>query len=231
MWKLFSAVWLFLEYCSPVTFSGIFYLKISVQTETGANPLEADLTYSQLITSSISINKLLEKREDVHLLMACYIKHKDPLEKPHLTKKEVFEKIAAEFNHISDVVVRVDQCFCKGKKMETEQKKIEDNAKTEREKKTWKFHREMEECLANNSSVRPVLTYETSGSSLSTSTSANVSVSGSEGTEKGYSSQNVPQEKRLRRKSKLQSSAAKMIDFLKVYSDKRGKVEEEKVKI
>ena len=48
------------------------------------------------------------------------------------------------------------------KKLESKQKEIEDNSKTGREKKTWKFHKEMEDCLGDNSTVKPVFTFYTS---------------------------------------------------------------------
>ena len=43
------------------------------------------------------------------------------------TKKEVFTKICAEFNAISDHKVTVEQCMCKWAKLEIKQKEIEDN--------------------------------------------------------------------------------------------------------
>ena len=108
----------------------------------------------------------LEKWEDKHvrLLIECYLKYKDQLGKPQQTKKKVFEKIAEEFNRTSDVVVSGDQCFRKWKKLESKQKEIEDNnSRTGREKKT---------CLgADNASVKPVFTFETSGGYSSSSSS------------------------------------------------------------
>ena len=154
----------------------------------------------------------------------------------------MFEKIAEEFNRTSDVVVSGDQCFRKWKKLESKQKEIEDNnSRTGREKKTWKFHKEMEDCLgADNSSVKPVFTFETSGGYYSSSSSSRPSTpshvnseSDSDGdeTEDGCSSQNDPQKKQRKRKRKSRSSASEMIEFLKNYSEKREKVEEEKVNI
>lgn len=47
---------------------------------------------------------------------------------------------------------------------------IEDNNKqTGRAHKTWKFHKEMEQCIGDKASVRPVFTFD-SGSSTSSST-------------------------------------------------------------
>ena len=65
---------------------------------------------SQMMTPSLSTDQpsqTLEKWEDKHvcLLIECYLKYKDRLGKPQQTNKKVFEKIAEEFNHTSDVVV------------------------------------------------------------------------------------------------------------------------------
>lgn len=98
----------------------------------------------------------------------------------------------------------------------------------------------MEDCLgADNASVKPVFTFETSGgysssSSSRPSTPSHVnSESDSDGdeTEDGCSSQKDPQKKQRKRKRKSRSSASEMIEFLKDYSEKREKVEEEKVNI
>ena len=88
------------------------------------------------------------KDKHVRLLIESYLKYKDLFGKPLQSKKKVFDKIAEEFDRTSDVVVTGDQCFRKFKKLESKQKEIEDNAsKTGREKKTWKFHKEMENCI------------------------------------------------------------------------------------
>ena len=126
--------------------------------------------------------------------------------------------------------------------MEAKQKEIEDNnSKTGREKKTWKFHKEIEDCPGDNPSVKPVFTFETSGSASSSSSRPSTpsltergnsdSESDRENAEEGCSSQNVQQNKRLKRKRKSRSLASEMIEFLKDYSEKREKAEEEKVNI
>ena len=190
--------------------------------------------------SSDTSNKrrILEKWEDKHvrLLIESYLKCKDLFGKPQLSKKKVFDKIAEEFNRTSDVVVTGDQCFRKFKKLEAKQKEIEDNnSKTGREKKTWKFHKEMEDCMGDNPTVKPVFTFDTSrGSSPSSSTRSSTSNldeglnsdSDSQETEAGCSSS-----KRPKRKRKQKSSASEMLDFLKDYTAKREKVEEEKLSI
>ena len=165
------------------------------------------------------------------------MKYKDLLGKPQQTKKKVSDKIAEEFNRTLDVVVSGDQCFRKWKNLESKQKEIEDNnSRTGREKKTWKFHKEMEDCLGDNASVKPVFTFETAGGSSSLSISwpstsphfNSGSDSDGDETEDGHSSQKDPQKTRLKRKRKSPSSASDMIEFLKDYSEN---VEEEKVNI
>ena len=168
------------------------------------------------------------------------MKYKDLFGKPQQSKKKVFDKIAEEFNGTSDVVVTGDQCFRKFKKLESKQKEIEDNnSKTGREKKTWKFHKEMEDCMGDNPTAEPVFTFDTSrGSSSSSSTRSstpnldeglNSDSSDSEERE-GCSSSKLKRPKR-KRKRKSKSSASEMLDFLEVYTAKREKVEEEKVNI
>ncbi|CAH3027945.1 unnamed protein product, partial [Porites evermanni] len=162
----------------------------------------------------------LEKWEDKHvcLLVKSYLKYKDLFGKPQQSKKKVFEKIAEEFNRTSDVVVTGDQCFRKFKKLELKQKEIEDNnSKTGREKKTWKFHKDMEDYMGDNPTVKP----------SSTDEGLNSDSSDSEERE-GCSSSKL---KRPKRKRKSKSSASEMLDFLTDYTAKREKVEEEKVNI
>ena len=116
-----------------------------------------------------------------------------------------------------------------GRSWNRSRRKIEDNnSKTGREKKTWKFHKEMEDCLGDNPSVKPVFTFETSGSASSSSSRPSTpsltergnsdSESDRENAEEGCSSQNVQHKKRLKRKRKSRSSASEMIEFLKDYS-------------
>ena len=81
----------------------------------------------------------------------------------------MFDKIADEFNKQADIKVTGKQCLRKWRKLETKQKEIEDNNRqTGRAHKTWTFHKEMEQCIGDNSSVRPTLTFD-SGSSASLS--------------------------------------------------------------
>lgn len=70
-------------------------------------------------------------------------------------------------------MVTADQCLRKWKKLESKQKEVEDNnSKTDRTKKTWKFYEEMKECVGDNSNIRPVFIYEASSSSSTMSGSS-----------------------------------------------------------
>ena len=70
-------------------------------------------------------------------------------------------------------MVTADQCLRKWKKLEFKQKEVEDNnSKTNRAKKTWKFYKEMEECVGDNPNIRLVFIYEASSSSSTTSGSS-----------------------------------------------------------
>ena len=115
--------------------------------------------------------RTLERWEDKHvrLLIESYLQFKGLIGQAN-TKKSVFDKIAAEFNKHSDIKVSAEQCLRKWKKLESKQKEIDDNNKqTGRAHKTWKFQKEMEQCIGDKASVRPVFTFD-SGSSTSSST-------------------------------------------------------------
>ena len=107
----------------------------------------------------------------------------------------------------------------------------DNNSKTGREKKTWKFHKEMEDCPGDNPSVKPVFSSSRPSTPSLTERGNSDSESDRENAEEGCSSQNVQQNKRLKRKRKWRSLASEMIEFLKDYSEKREKAEEEKVNI
>ena len=173
IWSLFRYLFKFL-YSAWAIASTLFS---DVGTDSLPNSIEESLVMTVIspAPSSDTSNRRrsLEKWEDKHvrLLVESYLKYKDLFGKPQQSKKKVFEKIAEEFNRTSDVVVTGDQCFRKFKKLESKQKEIEDNSKTGREKKTWKFHKEMEDCMGDNPTVKPVFTFDTSwGSSSSSST-------------------------------------------------------------
>ena len=149
-----------------------------VGTDSLPNSIEESLVMTVIspAPSSDTSNRRrsLEKCEDKHvrLLVESYLKYKDLFGKPQQSKKKVFEKIAEKFNRTSDVDVTGHQCCRKFKKLESKQKEIEDNnSKIGRKEKTWKFHKEMEDCMGDNSTAKPVFTFDTSrGSSSSSST-------------------------------------------------------------
>lgn len=192
-------------------------------------------------------SRALERWDDdnVRLLFVCYQKFKGLLGKSYHTKKSVFDKIAEEFNlQSSNLVVTGDQCLRKWKKMETKHKEVEDNNKqTGRAKKTWKFEKEMEQCIGGNASVRPVFTFDTGSPSSSTSLSSPCSAEIDEGSDedsesssdksgdkgKRPASSKVEKRKPLKRKRKSHSSASEMLEFLREYGEKRERVEEEKI--
>lgn len=201
---------------------------------------QCELNPQFIPTPSTSSARALERWEDKHvrLLIASYMKFKDDFRKSQQSKKKIFEKIAQEFNLHSELIVTADQCLRKWKKLESKQKEVEDNnSKTGRAKKTWKYYQEMEECVGDNPNIKPVFIYEASSSSSSMSGSSsqvneNLSSSDSEDREgDGTNSKGKSQQKRVTRKRKSRSSAAEMIEFLKDYSTKREKVEEEKINI
>ena len=147
-----------------------------VGTDSLPNSIEESLVMTVIspAPSSDTSNRRrsLEKCEDKHvrLLVESYLKYKDLFGKPQQSKKKVFEKIAEEFNRTSDVDVTGHQCCRKFKKLESKQKEIEDNnSKTGRKEKTWKFHKEMEDCMGDNPTVKPVVTFDTSRGSSSLS--------------------------------------------------------------
>ena len=131
-------------------------------------PEESDgLTEVQASQPQRTLERWDDKR--VRLLIESYLQFKGLIGQAN-TKKSVFDKIAAEFNKHADIKVSGVQCLRKWKKLESKQKEIEDNNKqTGRAHKTWKFHKEMEQCIGDKASVRPVFTFD-SGSSTSSST-------------------------------------------------------------
>ena len=163
------------------------------------------------------------------------------------TKKEIFEKDAADFNTKSNRIVTGDQCLRKWGKLVEKYKEIEDhNNKSGNDRKTWKFHDELSQCLADNVSVNPACTMESSSAcnkevkeqEAESDESEASDVDESESTEASHGSssssvlkgkQKLKKRSRERPKSKL--AAAEMLEFLQDYSEKRQKAEEEKVKV
>ena len=104
-------------------------------------------------TSTAESPKFLERWEDNHvrLLISSYAKFKDLFGRGKTTKKEVFYKICAEFNAISDHKVTVE--------LEIKQKEIEDNNnQTGRARKSWKLQEDMTEYIGVSPKIKPGFT-------------------------------------------------------------------------
>ena len=85
-----------------------------------------------------------------------------------MTKNEVFNKICAEFNAISDHKMTVKQCMRKWAKLAIKQKETEDNNnQTGRARKSGKFHEDMTECMGVSLKIKPGFTFDTTSSSTS----------------------------------------------------------------
>ena len=113
-------------------------------------------------------------------------------------------------------------------------KEIEDNNRqTGRAHKTWKFDKEMEQCIGDKASVRPTFTFD-SGSSASSSArshSPQTFEDSSDAENDSVDSEDIKelkQSRQVKRKRKSHSSASEMLGFLREYGEKREKVEEEK---
>ena len=122
--------------------------------------------------STSESSKFVERWDDrqVRLLISCYSKLKHLFGKGKTTKKEVFAKIAMEFNSVSDQKVTTEQCIQKWYKLELKQKEVEDNNKqTGRARKSWKFHDDMTECLGSSPKINPGFTFDTSSSNSGSS--------------------------------------------------------------
>ncbi len=182
--------------------------------------------------------KSLERWEDKHvrLLISLYSKFKKLL-KGKTTKKEVFSKIAAEFNSTSDLKVTAEQCIRKWSKLESKQKEVEDNNKqTGRERKSWKYHDDMTECMGSSPKINPEFTFDTS-SSASSGSSGQIRCDNGDDSHKSDESADESGDGKKRkkkvkfptRKRKSNSSAAEMLEFLHSYSEKREKAEAEKI--
>ena len=110
----------------------------------------------------------MERWEDNHvrLLISSYSKFKDLFGRGKTRKKEVFNKICAEFNVISDQKVTVEQCMRKWAKLDIKGKEIEDNNnQTGRARKS--FQEDMTECIGVSPKIKPGFTFDMSSPSNS----------------------------------------------------------------
>lgn len=182
----------------------------------------------------------LERWEDSHvkLLISCWEKQKQEFGKGKHTKKEIFNRIASEFNTIcTDVKVMGEQCCRKWLKLEAAHKKIMDhNNTTGADKKTWKYFDEMESCIGGKPNVRPKFTIESSSSSNTVDIaytaedddSAEETEDDEIGATKRKGKEGAHSGKRQKRKRKSKSSAAEMLSFLSQYAEQREESKREK---
>lgn len=188
----------------------------------------------------------LQKWDDryVHLLIAAYDQHKHLFKSSRgkVTKKQVFQRIAEYFNVTADVTVSGDQCLRKWTKLEQKYKEVEDNNKrTGKGRKDWKFLDSMTTCLGQSPKVNPAFTFDASSecqesisaSQTASSSTDNGNCSDSSGDDADNDENVVRKElkSRRQRKRKSNSSAAEMLTFLQTYTEKREKAEEEKLNL
>ena len=180
----------------------------------------------------------LQKWEDrtVRLLIENYVHFKHLFKKRKTTKKDVFQKIADRFNETSTVKVSGDQCMRKWLKLEAKFKEIEDNNNlTGRAKKSWKFYEDLEEAIGDSPKVNPAYTYDVADGtpplSLNVHNFESDEDRDAEDDEIGSTEKRVKTLKSRARKRKSHSSAAEMLSFLHSYTEKKEKVEEEKLNL
>ena len=151
----------------------------------------------------------------------------------------MFDRVAQLFNSQSKVNVTGEQCQRKWIKLEQKYKEIEDNnRKTGRANKEWKFMDNMAECMGDSPNINPAYTFDTSSSSYSPSTCSVDTNNGDngdgdigDGTSDDELNNDVKELKSRKRKRKSKSSASEMLEFLKDYSEKREKSEDKKVEL
>ena len=190
----------------------------------------------------------LQKWDDKHvrLLIESYGQFKHLLKKGKTTKKDVFQKIYNHFNETSEYKVTVDQCIRKWDKLVAKFKQVEDNNKqTGKARQTCKFYDSLQECIGESRKVNPSYTFDVArvaSSSFARAASSSPSQSDStaecddngdelEDDEGGNSLEGAKNGNKRVRKRKSHSSAAEMLTFLQSYSEKREKVEEEKISL
>lgn len=129
-------------------------------------------------------------------------------------------------------------------KLENQFKKIEDNNKqTGCASKSWKFYKQLEQCIGDSPRVHPAYTFDNGIPSTSSSTdSGKSSVANSDcdddtdGNDDECDGDDSMAKKlktleNRKRKKKSKSSASEMLAFLESYSAKREKADEEKLKL
>ena len=182
----------------------------------------------------------LQKWDDKHvrLLIESYGQFKYLLKKGKTAKKDVFQKICNHFNETSEYKVTVDQCIRKWDKLVAKFKQVEDNNKqTGKARQTCKFYDSLQECIGESRKVNPSYTFDVarvaSSSSSQSDSNAECDDNGDEleDDESGNSLEGAKNGNKRVRKRKSHSSAAEMLTFLQSYSEKREKLEEEKISL
>ena len=132
----------------------------------------------------------------------------------------------------------VDQCIRKWDKLVAKFKQVEDNNKqTGKARQTCKFYDSLQECIGESRKVNPSYTFDVarvaSSSSSQSDSNAECDDNGDEleDDESGNSLEGAKNGNKRVRKRKSHSSAAEMLTFLQSYSEKREKVEEEKISL
>ena len=98
--------------------------------------------------------------------------------------------------------------------------------------KDWKFYENMSGCLDRDVTVKPTYPVESSAQKLGLPSSSKDSDDPlDDDDELEQVSYDQKKKVRCRKQSRSRSSAADMLTFLKEYSEKREKVEEEKIKL
>lgn len=164
------------------------------------------------------------------MLICCWKENKSFFGNGKTTKKEVFEKIATDFNAKSDLKVSSMQCLRKWAKLEAKQKEIIDhNNKSGNGTRTWKYYAQMEDCIGGQCSVNPTFTLESSSSSVISDYGE--SSSEDDGNLCATPNKKKAPSKRPSKKRRSRSSASEMLEFLREYQGKKEEVENKKLKI
>ena len=166
----------------------------------------------------------------MQMLICCWKENKSFFGNGKSTKKKVFEKIATDFNAMSDLKVSGIQCLRKWAKLEAKQKEIVDhNNKSRNGTRTWKYYTQMEDCIGGQCSVNPTFTLESSSSSVISEYGE--SSSEDDGNLCATPNKKKAPSKRPSKKRRSRSSASEMLEFLREYQGKKEEVENKKLKL
>jgi len=146
--------------------------------------------------------------------------------------------MCAHFNETSEYKVTVDQCIRKWNKLAAKFTQVEDNNKqTGKARQTCNFYDSLQECIGESRKINPSYTFDVvrvaSSSSSQSESNAECDDDGDEldSDESGNKLKGAKDGNKRMSKRKSNSSAAEMLTFLQSYSEKREKVDEEKVSL